>query len=94
MSIKGQGHFLTIYFQVLYVLCFTMYLAKISVERLQDHWSSGITFILAGWSAVSPQETVQHYGIPCSELCVNDVCLPPSHPDAAFSKEVFKSFEE
>ena len=27
-------------FQVLYVLCFTN--AKISGERLQDHWSSGL----------------------------------------------------
>ena len=35
MSIDGQGHFFTIYFQVLYVL------ARISGERLEDHWSSG-----------------------------------------------------
>ena len=39
MSIEGQGHFFTIYFQVLYVLCFTN--VKISGERLQDQWSSG-----------------------------------------------------
>ena len=47
-----------------------------------------------GWSSICPQETVEHYGIPCCELCVNDICLPPSHPEATFSKEVFKSFEE
>ena len=31
MSIEGQGHFLTIYFQVLYALCFTRY--QVSVYR-------------------------------------------------------------
>ena len=48
MSIEGQGHFFTIYFPGF--VCFVLYLAKISGERLQDHWSSGypIFFILAG----------------------------------------------
>ena len=41
MSIEGQGHFFTIYF--LGFVCFVLYLAKISGERLQDHWSSGIS---------------------------------------------------
>ena len=40
MSIEGQGHFFTIYFPGF--VCFVLYLAKISGERLQDHWSSGI----------------------------------------------------
>ena len=40
VSIEGQGHFLTLFFQVLYILC--LYEAQISGERLQDHWSSGI----------------------------------------------------
>ena len=39
MSIEGQGHFFTIYFPGF--VCFVLYLAKISGERLQDHWSSG-----------------------------------------------------
>ena len=39
MSIEGQGHFFTIYF--LGFVCFVLYLAKLSGERLQDHWSSG-----------------------------------------------------
>ena len=43
MSIEGQGHFITIYFPGF--VCFVLYLAKISGERLQDHWSSGLTFI-------------------------------------------------
>ena len=33
MSIKGQGHFFTIYFQVLYVLCFTWPRYQVSVYR-------------------------------------------------------------
>ena len=44
MSIEGQGHFFTIYFPGF--VCFVLYLAKISGERLQDHWSSGIVVVL------------------------------------------------
>ena len=44
MSIEGQGHFFTIYFPGF--VCFVLYLAKISGERLQDHWSSGILFVV------------------------------------------------
>ena len=40
MSIEGQGHFFTIYFPGF--VCFVLYKATISGERLQDHWSSGI----------------------------------------------------
>ena len=40
MSVEGQGHFFTIYFPGF--VCFVLYLAKISGERLQDHWSSGL----------------------------------------------------
>ena len=39
VSIEGQGHFFTIYFPGF--VCFVLYWAKISGERLQDHWSSG-----------------------------------------------------
>ena len=39
---KGQGHFFTIYFPGF--VCFVLYQAKISGERLQDHWSSGLKF--------------------------------------------------
>ena len=48
MSIEGQGHFRTIYFPCF--VCFVLYNAKISGERLQDHWSSGNwnLFIFAG----------------------------------------------
>ena len=42
MSIEGQGHFFTIYFPGF--LCFVLFLANISGERLQDHWSSGMQF--------------------------------------------------
>ena len=42
MIIEGQGHFFIIYFPGF--VCFVLYLAKISGERLQDHWSSGFWF--------------------------------------------------
>ena len=44
MSIEGQGHFFTIYFPGF--VCFVLYKAMISGERLQDHWSSGSLFLL------------------------------------------------
>ena len=44
MSIEGQGHFLTTYFSGF--VCFVLYWAKMSGERLQDHWSSGFIFAL------------------------------------------------
>ena len=44
MSIEGQGHFFTIYFPGF--VCFVLYEAKISGERLQDHWSSGFFCLL------------------------------------------------
>ncbi|KAK3611231.1 hypothetical protein CHS0354_005242 [Potamilus streckersoni] len=30
-----------------------------------------------GWSSYHPVATNQHFGIPCNELLVSDVCLPP-----------------
>ena len=39
MSIEGQDHFFIIYFPGF--VCFVLYKATISGERLQDHWSSG-----------------------------------------------------
>ena len=53
MSIEGQGHFFTIYFPGF--VCFVLYLAKISGERLQDHWSSGLCFasLFAHLSSIS-----------------------------------------
>ena len=46
MSIEGQGHFFTIFFPGF--VCFLLYKAKISGERLQDHWSSGLFLSLVG----------------------------------------------
>ena len=43
MSIEGQGHFFTIYFPGF--VCFVLYFDKISGERLQDHWSSGLSYL-------------------------------------------------
>ena len=44
MSIEGQGHFFTIYFPGF--VCYVLYYAKISGERLQDHWSSGFNLLV------------------------------------------------
>ena len=57
MSIEDQGHFFTIYFPGF--VCFVLYLAKISGERLQDHWSSG----LQASSYVKIQTMFQFYRI-------------------------------
>lgn len=37
---------------------------------------------LSGWSSFYPSLTVVHHGIPCYEMQLGDVCLPPNHPDA------------
>ena len=50
MSIEGQGHFFTIYFPG-----FVLYLAKISGERLQDHWSSGYAVIFKATHLIKPE---------------------------------------
>ena len=39
---EGQCHLSTIYFPGF--VCFVLYWAKISVERLLEHWSSGFIF--------------------------------------------------
>ncbi|XP_023651808.1 HMG box-containing protein 1-like isoform X2 [Paramormyrops kingsleyae] len=35
-----------------------------------------------GWSSFYPSLTVVQHGIPCYEVQVGDLCLPPGHPDA------------
>ena len=47
MSIEGQGHFSTIYFPGF--VCFVLYLAKVSGEHFQDHWSSGLSLLVLYW---------------------------------------------
>ncbi|XP_035502147.1 HMG box-containing protein 1-like isoform X1 [Scophthalmus maximus] len=47
-----------------------------------------------GWSSFYPSLTVVHYGIPCYEMAVGDVCLPPGHRDAKHTDDslVFDAF--
>ncbi|XP_042367481.1 HMG box-containing protein 1-like isoform X1 [Plectropomus leopardus] len=47
-----------------------------------------------GWSSFHPSLTVVHYGIPCYEMEVGDVCLPPGHRDAKHTDDslVFDTF--
>ncbi|EMP31282.1 HMG box-containing protein 1 [Chelonia mydas] len=35
-----------------------------------------------GWSSFYPSLTVVQHGIPCCEMHIGDLCLPPGHPDA------------
>ena len=46
MSIEGQDHFFTINFPGF--VCFVLYKATLSGERLQDHWSSGFCNLYLG----------------------------------------------
>ncbi|XP_068442176.1 HMG box-containing protein 1-like isoform X2 [Clinocottus analis] len=47
-----------------------------------------------GWSSFHPSLTVVRYGIPCYEMEVGDVCLPPGHRDAKHTDNslVFDTF--
>ncbi|XP_026219985.1 HMG box-containing protein 1-like [Anabas testudineus] len=47
-----------------------------------------------GWSSFYPSLTVVHFGIPCYEMEVGDVCLPPGHRDAKHTDDsvVFDTF--
>ena len=44
VSIEGQGHFFTIYFPGF--VCFVLYWAYLSGERLQEYWSSDMKDML------------------------------------------------
>lgn len=48
-----------------------------------------------GWSSFHPSLTVVHYGIPCYEMEVGDVCLPPGHKEAKHTDDslVFDTFK-
>ncbi|XP_068611613.1 HMG box-containing protein 1-like [Brachionichthys hirsutus] len=47
-----------------------------------------------GWSSFHPSLTVVHHGIPCYEMELGGVCLPPGHRDAKHTDEspVFDTF--
>nr|XP_020668736.1 HMG box-containing protein 1 isoform X1 [Pogona vitticeps]XP_020668737.1 HMG box-containing protein 1 isoform X2 [Pogona vitticeps] len=51
-----------------------------------------------GWSSFYPSLTVVQHGIPCCEMHIGDICLPPGHPDAINFDDsgvfdTFKSFD-
>ena len=62
MSIEGQGHFFTIYFPG--SVFFVLYYAKISGERLQDHWSSGFVGGVCRLELEFRLNTSRHSGYP------------------------------
>nr|XP_022297936.1 HMG box-containing protein 1-like [Crassostrea virginica] len=46
-----------------------------------------------GWSSSNPPLTYDKYGIPCNVLSEKDLCLPPNHPEANPSDEVFHTVQ-
>ena len=53
------------------------------------------SYFLSGWTSFHPSLTVVRYGIPCYEMEVGDVCLPPGHRDAKHTDDslVFDTFK-
>lgn len=51
----------------------------LSVNPVLMSLSFGLT---SGWSSFYPSLTVVQHGIPCCEIHIGDICLPPGHPDA------------
>lgn len=54
-----------------------------------------LSHFLLGWTSFHPSLTVVRYGIPCYEMEVGDVCLPPGHRDAKHTddSQVFDTFK-
>ena len=49
-----------------------------------------------GWSSAQSRLTFEKFGIPCRELSVGDVCLPPDHQEAVRTPDLcdrFRRFE-
>jgi len=49
-----------------------------------------------GWCSAHPRLSLEKYGIPCQDLGLGDVCLPPNHPEAVRTPDLcdrFKKFE-
>lgn len=51
-----------------------------------------------GWASFYPSLTVVHYGIPCYDMQMGDLCLPPGHRDAAHTDDslvldAFRSYD-
>ena len=45
-----------------------------------------------GWCSAHPRLTIDKYGIPCQDLSVGDVCLPPNHPEAVRTPDLCDRF--
>merc|ERR1719273_856845 len=49
-----------------------------------------------GWCSAHPRLSLEKYGIPCQDISLADVCLPPNHPEAVRTPDLcdrFKKFE-
>lgn len=56
--------------------------------------TEAVLLFLPGWSSFYPGLTVVHHGIPCYDLEVGALCLPPGHRDAKHADDslVFDTF--
>lgn len=65
------------------------------LNSINDSADISSSFLSSGWSSFYPSLTVVHYGIPCYEMEVGDVCLPPGHRDAKHTEDspVFDTFK-
>eukprot|EP00095_Tigriopus_kingsejongensis_P007270 maker-scaffold144_size312663-snap-gene-1.14 protein:Tk07270 transcript:maker-scaffold144_size312663-snap-gene-1.14-mRNA-1 annotation:"PREDICTED: uncharacterized protein LOC100375095" len=45
-----------------------------------------------GWCSAHPRMTIEKYGIPCQEISVGDVCLPPNHQEAVRTPDLCERF--
>lgn len=53
------------------------------VHLYQVYFVFDLLLVLSlGWSSFHPSLTVVQHGIPCYEIHIGDICLPPGHPDA------------
>lgn len=51
------------------------------------------SLVVTGWSSINPTLTYDRYGIPCNVLSEGDLCLPPDHPDANPTDDVFHTIQ-
>ena len=55
-----------------------------------------ISTLISGWSSAQPRSSLDKFGIPCQDLSVGDICLPPNHPEAVRTPDLcdrFRRFE-
>lgn len=65
--------------------------SPIAMDRIHRLNSNESYLLIIGWCSCFPSLTERQYKLQCSTIEVNDVCLPPQHPDASFTRKAVKS---